>query len=147
MTPAPTMQTRSTLPREYLSAVTCQSTAAALDPAGEAPELGVGYEATLLRARALHGVEQGGEQLFGHVETELGDLDPDRVEAALLAEDDPALGAHEIGGVGLDRRRVLELRGDCAGLPREQVVSGHGLPGRELRSSELLHERAERACL
>ncbi len=30
MTPAPTMQTRSTLLREYLSAVTCQSTATAV---------------------------------------------------------------------------------------------------------------------
>ena len=44
MTPAPTMQTRSTLLREYLSAVTCQSTATALRPGRHAPKLGVGDE-------------------------------------------------------------------------------------------------------
>src|ERR1700752_1903053 len=116
MTPAPTMQTRSTLRREYLSAVTCQSNASVLHPRRHPPELRVGDEPRLPRPGALHGVEQRREPLLGNLEPELGGLDPDRVEAALLAEDDPPLGADELGRVRLDRRRVVELRGDGARL-------------------------------
>src|SRR6187455_914006 len=104
MTPAPTMQTRSTLPREYLNAVTCQSNATVLDACRHAPELHIGDEPALLRAGSLHRLEQLREALLGDVEVELGDLDPDRVEAALLPEHDPPLGAHELGRVRLDRR-------------------------------------------
>src|SRR5262245_65523698 len=103
MTPAPTMQTRSTLLREYLSAVTCQSTSTVLRPRHHAPELGVGDEPALLRSGALDRLEQLGEALLGDVEAKLGDLDADRVEAALLPEHDPPLGADELGRVGLDR--------------------------------------------
>src|SRR6187431_312954 len=116
MTPAPTMQTRSTLRREYLSAVTCQSNATALEPRRHAPELRIGDEPALLRAGSLHRLEQLREALLGDVEAELGDLDPDRVESALLAEHDPPFRADELGGVGLDRRRVVELCGNRARL-------------------------------
>src|SRR5262245_28505376 len=122
MTPAPTMQTRSTLPREYLSAVTCQSTAS-LHARREAPELGGRHEPAFLRPGALHGLEQRRVQLLGDVEPELQHPDSNRVEPALLAEDDPPLSSDELGGVGLDRRRVVELRGDGARLPREEVVA------------------------
>src|SRR5512145_3393823 len=146
MTPAPTMQTRSTLPREYLSAVTCQSTAC-LHPSDEPFELGIGHEAAFLRAGALDRLEQRRIAVFGHVQPELGDLDPDRVEPALLAEDDPPLGAHELRGVRLYRGRVVELRRDRARLAREEVLAGHRLPGLQRRARELLHERAEPARL
>ena len=63
------------------------------------------------------------ELLLGDVEPELLDLDPDRVEPALLAEHDAPLRPDELGGVGLDRGRVVELRGDRARLAREEVVA------------------------
>src|SRR5688500_14057093 len=184
MTPAPTMQTRSTLPREYLSAVTCQSnclvrrrrlrrsaivvaripeaqpltrlrslrrpddsTAAILYPRREPAELGVADQPALLRPRPLHRVEQCRTALLGHVETELLDLDPDRVESALLPQHDAAFGADELGCVRLDRGRVVELRGDRAGLAREKVQPGHGLPRRERGTGQLLDERPDRSDL
>src|SRR5881409_3060380 len=110
MAPAPTMHTRSTLRSEYLSAVTCQSTWLGLDAGGHPPELWVRDEAPLLRARALYGLEQRRIALLRDIEAELGHFDPDRVEPALLAEHDPALGADELGRVRLDRGRVVELR-------------------------------------
>src|SRR5688572_18043032 len=137
MTPAPTMQTRSTPCTEYLSAVTCQSNRGVLDAGRHSPELGVGHEPALLRSGALHRVEQRRIALLRDVEPELGDLDPDRVEPALLAEDDAPLCPHELGRVRLDRGRVVELCCDGARLPREEVLAGHGLPGSELRAREL----------
>src|SRR5262245_24052214 len=127
MTPAPTMQTRSTLLREYLSAVTCQSTAS-LPPAGEPPELRVRDEPALPRPRPLDGVEQLRKALLRNVEPEVRDLDPDRVQPALLPEHDPPLRADELGRVRLDRRRIVELGCDRSRLPREEVVPRHGLP-------------------
>ena len=62
-----------------------------------------------------------GVTLLRHVEPELLHLDPDRVEPALLAEDDPALLADELGRVRLDRGRIVELRRDGAGLAHEEV--------------------------
>src|SRR3954463_4938460 len=55
------------------------------------PELVVGDEPALLYAARLHLREQLGVPALGNVEAELLHLDPGRVEAALLAEDDPAL--------------------------------------------------------
>src|SRR3989442_1086971 len=75
----------------------------------ELPELVVGDEAALARAELLDAGQQLRPPLLGHVETELLHLDPDRVEAALLAEHDCALGADELGRVRLDRRRVVGL--------------------------------------
>ena len=69
----------------------------------------------------------------GHVEAEPFERDPDRVDAALLAEHDPSLRADELGGVRLDRRRVVELRRDRARLAGEERLAGHGLPGRQRR--------------
>jgi len=78
----------------------------------EAPELVVGDEAALLGAEPLHLRQQARPLVLRHVEGELGDLDPDRVDAALLAEDDPAVLADELRGIRLDRGRVVELRRD-----------------------------------
>src|SRR5262245_46456916 len=146
MTPAPTMQTRSTLPREYLSAVTCQSTPS-LQTGREPPEVRIAHEPTLPRACTLHGLEKCRVGVLGHVQAELGNLDPDRVETALLAEHDSPLGADELRRVRLGRGRVVELGGAGARLPREEVVSGHRLPGRERCPRELLHEAAQRTRL
>src|SRR6476659_3207677 len=157
------MQTRSTLRREYLSELTCQSTGTCSCPsckllqgprptacsrerpsynllrgflAGDDPsELAVGDEAPLLRPRPLDRIEDCGEPVIGDVESELGDLDADRVEAALLAEHDAALGSDELGRVRLDRRWVVELGGNRARLAREEVVARDGLPGRARRAA------------
>src|SRR5205807_9767127 len=66
-------------------------------------------------------------------------LDPDRVDAALLTQDDPALGTDELGRVRLDRRWIVELRGDCAGLAPEQVLADEWRPRRELVAAQLPH--------
>src|SRR4029077_12232261 len=87
----------------------------------------------------LHPREQARPLLLGHLEPELLDLDPDRIEAALLAEHDRTLGADELGGVRLDRRRIVELRGDGARLTPEQGLAGERLPRRETVAGELLH--------
>src|SRR3954451_4110061 len=105
----------------------------------ELPELVVGDEAALARPELLDAGEQFRPPLLGHVETELLHLDPDRVEAALLAEHDRALGADELGGVRLDGRGVVELRRDCARLAAEQCLAGERLPRRECVSRQLLH--------
>src|SRR6187431_494694 len=115
--------------------------------ADETPELGVGDQPALPRARPFDLLEQCREALLGHVEPELADLDTDRVQPALLAEHDPALGPDELRRVRLDRGRVVELRGDGAGLPDEEVLAGDRLPGRQRRAGELLHEAGERAGL
>src|SRR5438034_3321703 len=115
--------------------VTCQSTRSARDAfsARQSPELSVRDEAAPARPGPLDRLEEIGESLLGDVESELRDLDPDGVEPALLAEDDPSLGADELGRVRLDRRWIVELCGDGAGLTREQVVPRHGLPRRQRR--------------
>ena len=82
--------------------------------ANERPELVVGDEPALLDAELLHRREHLGAALVGNVEPELVRLDPDRVEAALLAEHDRALRTDELGRVRLDRRRIVELRRDRA---------------------------------
>src|SRR3954463_15635122 len=71
----------------------------------ELAELVVGHEAALARSELLDAREHVGLPLLGPVAPELLGLDPDRVEPALLAEHDPALGADQLGGVRLPRRR------------------------------------------
>src|SRR6478609_7507220 len=71
-------------------------------------ELVVGHEAALACPQLLHAREHVGVSLLGQVEPELVGLDPDRVEPALLAQHDPALGVDQLGGVRLDRRGVVE---------------------------------------
>src|SRR5439155_23115711 len=94
----------------------------------ETPEVGVGDESALLRAERLDLLEQLGAPSLGHVEAELLGLDADRVEPALLAQHDPARGAHELGRVRLDRRRVVELSRDGSRLAREEILARDGLP-------------------
>src|SRR5215470_3538388 len=60
------------------------------------PELVIGDEAALPRAKLLHACEQIGSPVLRHVEPELLGLDADGVEPALLAEHDPALGGNEL---------------------------------------------------
>src|SRR3954463_4439157 len=69
-------------------------------------ELGVRHEATVAHATRFHLGEQLRVLLRRDVEPELFRLDPDRVDAALLAEHDPSLRGDEARGVGLDRRRI-----------------------------------------
>src|SRR3954470_13280134 len=83
----------------------------------ELAELVVGHEAALARSELLDAREHVGVAVLGQVEPEFLGLDPDRVEPALLAEHDPALGADEGGGVRLDRRRGGGVGGGGAPLP------------------------------
>src|SRR5262249_31451320 len=84
------------------------TTIASYSATRELPQLVVGDEAALPGPELLDPREQVGPALLRDVEPELLDLDPDRVEAALLAEDDRSLGADQLRGVRLDRRRVVE---------------------------------------
>src|SRR5215210_4673107 len=131
------MQTRSMLTgTEYPAPVTCQSTAC-----GEAAELGIRDEPPLLRPQGLDLREQLRPGLLGDVEPELLRLQPDRVEAALLAEHDRALGADELGGVRLDRGRVVELARDRTALAPEERVAGDRLPRLQRVARELADAR------
>src|SRR5437764_2690095 len=85
------------------------TTTASKSATGEVPELLVADETALAGTKLLHPGEHLRAALLGQVEPELFRLDPDRGEAALLAEDDPSLRPDELGGVGLDRRRIVEL--------------------------------------
>src|SRR4051812_14382573 len=107
----------------------------------EVPELVVRDQAALARPELLDAREQIRPPLLGHVEAELLELDPDRVEPTLLAEDDAALGADELGGVRLDRRRVVELRRNGARLATEERLAGERLPRREPVARQLLYAR------
>src|SRR5262249_33400882 len=88
----------------------------------ELSELVVGDDVALLRPQLLHLREQSALRVVVELEPQLCRLDPDRVDAALLAEDDPALRGHDVGGIRLDRRRVVELACDRTRLAAEQVV-------------------------
>src|SRR5918992_5957619 len=92
ITPAPTMQTRSITPGLVSRALTCQSTRRLRRRAplavDEAAELRIGHETALPRPQLLDGVEELRIPLLGKVEPEIAELDADRVEPALLAEDD-----------------------------------------------------------
>src|SRR5436305_8903963 len=106
--------------------------------AGELTELLVGDEPALSRAERLHLRQHLGAAFLRKVDSELLGLDPDRVQAALLAEHDPALGGDQIRRVGLDRRRVVELADDRSALAPEECLAGDRLPRLELVAGELL---------
>src|SRR5205814_8203461 len=99
-------------------------------------ELVVGDETALLGAELLHGREQAAPGFVVELEAELVRLDPDRVEPALLAQHDSALGADEVGRVRLDRRRVVELACDRAALADEEILADDRLPRLELVPGE-----------
>src|SRR6516225_4267634 len=92
------------------------------------PELVIRQKPTALGTELLHGGEHLRPALLGQVDPELRRLDSHRVEAALLAEHDPALGRDELRRVRLDRRRVVELARDRARLAPEERVAGDRLP-------------------
>src|SRR5471032_2478917 len=83
----------------WLTATTAPRMAGTLRLRAEVTKLVVCDEAALARAEFLHFREQLRALLLGHVEAEFLRLDANGVEAALLAEDDAALGADELGGV------------------------------------------------
>src|SRR4029079_16318795 len=89
----------------------------------ERPELLVGHEPTLASTELLHLGENVRPANLCNVETELFRLDSDRVESALLSEHDRAIGCNEARRVRLDRRRVVKLRRDRAGLAAEQRLA------------------------
>src|SRR3954468_24204856 len=70
----------------------------------EAAELVVADETAFPRAELLDPREHVGPPLLRDLQPELLGLDPDRVEPALLAEHDLALGAYQLGRVRLDGR-------------------------------------------
>src|SRR4026209_738702 len=78
------------------------TTASVID---QVAELVVADEPAFPRPELLHLREHFGAPLVGNVEPELLRFDPDRVEAALLAEHDPPLGVHALRGVRPDPRR------------------------------------------
>src|SRR3954462_12652973 len=61
----------------------------------ELAELVVGHETALARAELFDAREHVGVAVLRQIEPELLGLDPDRVDPTLLAEHDPALGAHQ----------------------------------------------------
>src|SRR3954452_13419277 len=79
----------------------------------ELTELVVGHEAALACSELLDAGEHVGVPILGEVEPELLGLDPDRVEPALLAEHDPALGAHQLRRVRLAGRGVGGIGPAC----------------------------------
>src|SRR5439155_26477213 len=99
----------------------------------------VADETALAGTKLLHPGEHLRAALLGQVEPELFRLDPDRGEAALLAEDDPSLRPDELGGVGLDRRRIVELARDRAALAVEVRLACHRLPRLELVTGQLAY--------
>src|SRR4051794_7013015 len=109
----------------------------------ELAELVVGDEATLADAELLDAGEQVCPPFFRHVEAELLGLDADRVEAALLAQDDATFGCDERRRIRLDRRRIVELRRDCTGLASKQRLPRYGLPRLERITGQLLHARRD----
>src|SRR5262249_1993286 len=102
------------------------------DPLGEAAKLGVADEATLRRGECLNLGEELALGLRRRGRAELFRLEADVVDARLLAEHDPPVGADERGGERLDRGRVVELARHRAGLAGEQVLADERLPGLEL---------------
>src|SRR4051812_34659873 len=100
--------------------------------ANERPELLVGDEPALLGAELLDAGEQLRAPLLGDVEAELLGLDPDRVEAALLAEHDRPIRRDELRRVRLDRRRIVELGRDRTALAAGERVAGDRLPPLQL---------------
>src|SRR3954451_551128 len=111
----------------------------------ELPELVVRDDVPLLRAELLHLCQQLALRIVVQIEAELLRLDADRVDPALLPEDDAALGGDDVGGVGLDRLRVVELARDGAGLAAEQVVPDKRFVRLELVARQRLQPLGEGA--
>src|SRR5207247_7652732 len=111
----------------------------------EPAEVVVRDEAARARAELLDLREQLRPALLGHVEAQLLAFEPDRVEAGLLAQHDPALGADERGRERLDRLRDVELAGDGAALTHEQILADDRLPRLERRPGRLANERRDGA--
>src|SRR5206468_5459933 len=70
--------------------------AGAFQGRGQLSELLVADQSALLRAQVLDPCEQGSLGVIVEVETELVGLQPDGVDAALLAEHDAARGPHNL---------------------------------------------------
>src|SRR6185437_7495879 len=102
----------------------------------ELAKLVVRDEPALRRPKLVHSHKQVALFVVGEVEPELFRFDPDRVDPALLAEDDAPLGGDELGGVRLDRRRVMELAGHRARFAAEEVVADERLERLELVSRD-----------
>src|SRR5262245_3487744 len=105
------------------------TTASVID---QVAELVVADEPALPGAELLHLREHLGAPLLRNVEPELICLDPDRVEAALLAEHDPTLGVDQLGRVRLDRRRVVGVARERDALAATERRAGDGLTLLEL---------------
>src|SRR5579859_7645385 len=105
----------------------------------ERPELVVGHKPALSCTKLLDLYEQLRAAILTDVKAELLRLDPNRVEATLLAEDDRAIGRDEARRVRLDRGRIVELRGDRARLAAEERLARDGLPWLERIAGEFAH--------
>src|SRR5690349_13785352 len=110
----------------------------------ELAKLVVAHEPAFLRAELLDASEHVALRLLRQVEPQLGRLDPDRVEAALLAEHDAPLGGNELGRVGLDCGWIVELTRDRTGLAAKEVVADERLVGLELVSRQTAQPLGER---
>src|SRR5919201_881150 len=137
-------------PAKFLVTPTASSTPlppteASLHRGCEFSKVVVAEQAALIRPQPLHRLEQRSLPVRVDVEAELGALDPDRVEAALLAEHDLALGADQVGGERLDRGRVVELACDGAALAHEQVLAYERLPRLELVAGQRADARRDLA--
>ena len=131
------------MPSDLLSSAASpreDSSFASLSAAAPRPSRGAGASSP----SALTSARSSACCSVGHVQPEPVERDPDRVDAALLAEHDPSLGADELRGVRLDRRRVVELRRDRARLAGEERLAGHRLPRRQ-RVSRHARRRGARA--
>src|SRR5262245_654329 len=73
-------------------------------------ELQVGHRTLLCRAKRLHLFEDSTVLFGGGSDAELVELDLDVGKPALLAQRDAAAGGQNIGRVGLNGRRHMELR-------------------------------------
>src|SRR5438874_1120908 len=88
----------------------CTAASSGCSSLHQPPELVVRHEPALASPQVLHLREQLRATRVRHVEPELLGLDADRVDAALLAQDETALGADEPGRIRLDRGWIVELR-------------------------------------
>src|SRR5262245_18918089 len=118
------------------------TTTASCSATCEVAELVVGDDVALLRPELLDANEQLSLRVVVEIETELFGLDPDRVDAALLAEHDAALRRDDVRRVRLDRRRVVELARDRAGLAPEEVVADERLVRLELVARQGLDRKS-----
>src|SRR3954447_15408613 len=109
----------------------------------ELPELVVRDDVPLLRAQLLHLCEQVALRVVVELEAELLRLDANRVDPALLPEDDAALRGDDVGGIRLDRLRVVELARDGTRLATEEIVADERLVRLELVARQRLQSLGE----